>query len=204
MLQEPGLANGSFLLKTALTAADQIIQWGDLARLEQLFCHDRLCHELQTPALFRLVVKQWRNQNVIRHNWDPVFDLVKRDTGRLVEEKWGNELLCIAAGAGCMPIAKRLLDAAQDNAALRHELLHELLHEPEPEQPLSPISWSPHQSIGEAVLGNHVHMVAFLLGEPGIEAHLRHRNCRGENVLHLASRACNSAVFRLLVPRFPD
>lgn len=38
----------------------------------------------------------------------------------------------------------------------------------------------------------------------GIEAHLRHWNSRGENVLHLASRLCNPEMFRLLIPRFQE
>lgn len=41
------------------------------------------------------------------------------------------------------------------------------------------------------------------LGEIGLEAHLRYRNSRGENVLHLASKLCNPDMFRLLLPQFP-
>lgn len=47
-------------------------------------------------------------------------------------------------------------------------------------------------------------IVKFLLGENGIEAHLRYRNFRGENVLHLASKFCNPDLFRLLVPHFQE
>ena len=61
---------------------------------------------------------------------------------------------------------------------------------------------SMHQSVGEAVLGNHLDVVEYLLVEKGIEAHLQHLNSRGENVLHLASGLCNPAMFRLLVPHF--
>jgi ankyrin repeat protein len=46
--------------------------------------------------------------------------------------------------------------------------------------------------------------VEYLLGESDIEAHLRYRNSRGENVLHLASRLCNPEIFRLLVPRLQE
>ncbi|PVH67861.1 hypothetical protein DL98DRAFT_442539, partial [Cadophora sp. DSE1049] len=56
----------------------------------------------------------------------------------------------------------------------------------------------------EAVLGNHVDVVEYLLRQQGIEAHLQHRNFRGENVLHLAARFCNPAMFRLLAPRFKE
>lgn len=42
------------------------------------------------------------------------------------------------------------------------------------------------------------------LGEFGFEAHIRYRNFRGENVLHLTSKLCNPDKFRLLIPRFPE
>jgi ankyrin repeat protein len=47
-------------------------------------------------------------------------------------------------------------------------------------------------------------VVEYLLGEEGFEAHLRYVNSRGENVIHLASKTCNPAIFRLLVPRLQD
>lgn len=53
-------------------------------------------------------------------------------------------------------------------------------------------------------MGNHVGVVEYLLGQHGIEAHLQYRNSRGENVLHLASRVCNPAIFRLLVSHFKE
>ncbi|KAG9244617.1 hypothetical protein BJ878DRAFT_59934 [Calycina marina] len=61
-----------------------------------------------------------------------------------------------------------------------------------------------HQSIAEAVPGNHVDVVEYLLRQNGIEAPLQHRNSRGENVLLLAARLCNPAMFRLLAPRFKE
>ena len=48
---------------------------------------------------------------------------------------------------------------------------------------------------------NHIDVVECLLAEEGFEAHLYHVNSRGENVLHLASKTCNPAMFRLLVAR---
>lgn len=58
------------------------------------------------------------------------------------------------------------------------------------------------QSTGETVLGNHVNVVDYLLGEKSIEIHLQHLNAYDGNVLHLASRLCNPALFRIVVPRF--
>lgn len=61
-----------------------------------------------------------------------------------------------------------------------------------------------HQSIGEAVLGNHVDVVEYLITVDEIEAHLQYRNSCGENVLHFASWLCNPDMFRLLIPRFEE
>lgn len=105
----------------------------------------------------------------------------------------------MAAGAGCMPIIQRLMTSAQHNAELGFELLREC----RPEQ-WSTFGKPTHQSIGEAVMGNHIDVVEYLLSENDIEAHLRYRNSRGENVLHLASRLCNPEMFHLLIPRFQE
>jgi ankyrin repeat protein len=116
----------------------------------------------------------------------------------MVEEHWGNELLCLAAGVGCMPIVQRLMT----NAEREGELRNELLRENQLEENHSPFDKTRHQSIGQAVLGNHVDIVEYLLGQDGIEAHLRYRNSRGENVLHLALGLCNLEIYRILIPRF--
>jgi hypothetical protein len=145
-------------------------------------------------------MKQWSISNKHCQDWDVVFDLVDDVLDILVKERWGNELLCIAASMGCMPIIRRLMDRAQHKAELRAELLRGSQHEPQTMSFGKPV----HQSIGEAVLENHVNVVEYLLGQQGIEAHLQHRNSRGENVLHLASRLCNPAMFQLLVPRFKE
>jgi len=104
----------------------------------------------------------------------------------LVQEKWGRELICVAARAGCMPIIQRLLSAARKKEELETELLRGV------------------ESIAKAVLGNHVDVVECLLKEQRFEAHLQFRNSRGENVLHLACKHCNPEIFRLLLSRFQE
>lgn len=98
-----------------------------------------------------------------------------------------------------MPIIRRLITSAQHKEKLRSELFRGSRIEPQ-----WTISEPVHQSIGEAVLGNHVDVVEYLLKVNDIDAHLRYRNSRGENVLHLASRLCNPEMFRLLTLRFPE
>jgi hypothetical protein len=178
-----------------------------VARLKTLFLDDQIGQQLQSYEFFRLIIKRWDEGQLFtspwhkeRQNWDLVFDLVDNVSEKMIEEHWGNELLCLAAGVGCMPIVQRLMTSAQREG----ELKNELLRENQLEEQQSPFDKSTHQSIGQAVLGNHVDVVEYLLGQDSIEPHLRYRNSRGENVLHLASRHCNPEIFRLLIPRFQE
>ncbi|KAJ6019002.1 hypothetical protein N7522_001069 [Penicillium canescens] len=207
MLGKSNFDGDKFLQDSAMSAADQILQWGNVSRLRLLFLDDQVGPQLQNLDLFRLIIERWDKARLItnpwhreQQNWDLVFDLVDTLSNKLIKEHWGNELLCLAAGAGCMPIVHRLMTSARRQRGLRNELLREKQFEEK--QPS--FHNSTHQSIGLAVLGNHVNIVEFLLGENGIEAHLQFRNFRGENVLHLASRLCNPDMFRLLVPHFQD
>jgi ankyrin repeat protein len=187
MLESSDFEKPKFLPNPAIGAADQILQWGDLSRLRLLF-RSKIGYQIQNLEFFRLVLKQWFSSDRCRQVWDVVFDLVDDVLEMMVKEQWGNELLCMAARTGCMPIIRRLIDRAQHKVELRTELLDGS----EPEQRL----------IADAVMGNHVDVVEYLLAQQGIEAYLQYRNSRGENVLHLASRFCNPAMFQLLVPRF--
>lgn len=200
MLKHSEFDKDKFLPRPATGAADQVLQWGDLSRLRILFLDNRIGHELRNLDFFRLVLRQWSGLGKSRHNWDWVFDLIEHTLRTLVQEKWGNELLCIAASAGCLPIIQRLMERAQHQAELRTELLRGIRRDRKSRS----FGKSVHQSIGEAVLGNHVDVVDYLLEQKGIEAHLQHLNARDENVLHLASRLCNPAMFRILVPRFQE
>ncbi|KAH7360505.1 hypothetical protein BKA65DRAFT_577265 [Rhexocercosporidium sp. MPI-PUGE-AT-0058] len=200
MLENSEFDKSKFLPEPAMGAADQILQWGELSRLKPLFLSSNAGPQLRNLAFFRLILKQWSGSKPHDQNWDVVFDLVDDVSDIMVKERWGNELLCIAASNGCMPIIRRLMDSAQYNAELKTELLRATQHETQNRCSGKPV----HQSIGEAVLENQVDVVEYLLGQQGIEAHLQYRNFRGENVLHLAARLCNPVMFRILAPRFKE
>ncbi|CZS94644.1 hypothetical protein WAI453_013344 [Rhynchosporium graminicola] len=200
MLQSSKFDKRKFLPHPAMGAANQILQWGELSRLTMLFSSSSIGPQLRNVAFFRLVIEQWSSSKTNYQNWDVVFDLVDDVLDILVQERWGNELLCIAASNGCIPIIQRLMDSAQHKAELKTELQRVTQRETHDRSFGKPV----HQSIGEAVLGNHVDVVEYLLRQQGIEAHLHYRNSRGENVLHLAARFCNPAMFRLLAPRFKE
>ncbi|CAH0044534.1 unnamed protein product [Clonostachys solani] len=199
MLEESDFNSMIFYNRPILGAADQIIQWGDLSRLKILFLDDRVGQQLQILDFFLLLMSRWSYPRVQHQSWDLAFDLINQmlDLGPAIEQ-WGNELLCVAAGMGCMPVICRLMMRARRDTVLRIELLRGAQREQGTHSMDKPL----HQSIGEAVWCNHVHVVEYLLGVEGIEAHIAYLNSRGENILHLASRYCNPAVFRILTPRF--
>ena len=186
VLENSNFDGEKYLPVPAFDAAYQVLQWGDLSRLKMLFLEDKFGKQLRNLDFFRLIIRQWSDSGARHDNWNVAFELVDHMLDTIVREQWGSELFCIAARAGCMPMIQRLLDRAQHKTELRTELLRGV------------------QSIAEAVLGNHTDTVEYLLGQEGFEAHLRYVNSRGENVLHLASKTCHPAMFRLLVPRLQE
>ncbi len=190
MIETSDFESGAFLPHPAKGAADQILQWGDLPRL-QLLWERRIGYQIQNLGFFRLILRQWCDRSYDKHRpgWDVVFDLVHEATNLMVTEKWGNNLLCAASRNGCMPIIRRLMDRAQQQEELRAELLDE-------SRPgIGPL--------GEAVLEDHPDVVEYLLRQQGITAaYLQRCNAQGESILHLASRRCNPTMFQHLVPRF--
>jgi hypothetical protein len=183
MLQNSDFDRDKYLPSPAASAADQILQWGDLSKLRILFLEGKIRYQLRNLEFFRLLIKRWSDFGSRHENWAEVFDLVDNVLDALVSEQWGNELLCIAARAGCLPMIQRLLDRAHHMEELRTEL------------------WRDSRPISEAVLGNRVDAVHCLLSETGLEVDLQSLNSRGESLLHMASVHCNPAIFRLLVPR---
>lgn len=182
MLQSSTFDSDKYLPSPAVCAADQILQWGDLSKLKILFIEGKLGHQLRNVDFFRLIIREWSNIRARHEDWEAAFSLVDSVLDTMVEEQWGHELLCIAARSGCMPMVQRLLSQAQRKAELKTELLRAF------------------QSLGNAVLGNHLDTVECILREEGFEAHLRYLNSSGESLLHLASVPCNPGMFRLLLP----
>ncbi|KFH40613.1 Vegetative incompatibility protein HET-E-like protein [Hapsidospora chrysogenum ATCC 11550] len=199
MLQNSDFDQDKFLPQSVVAAAEHILESGDLSRLGILSESTVGC-KLRGLEIVQLILRVWSYPRKRHDTWDPAFNLVDHVLDELVQEQSGNELLCMAASAGCMPIVRRLMTGARHRMELQAELLRATRRGQLPSSLGRPL----HQSIGEAVFGNHVEVVKYLLGEKGIEAHLHHLNSRDQNVLHLAAKHCNPAMFRLLVPRFRE
>lgn len=127
-----------------------------------------------------------------------MFDLIDYIFDTLIHEYCINELLCMIVRANCIFIIQRLMIKIQHEKTLKTDLLCEIRRERE----FLSFDKSEHQSIKKTVMSNHVDMMKYLLKQNGIEIHLHYLNSYGENVLHLTSKRCSPAMFRLLVPRF--
>ncbi|CAN9290739.1 unnamed protein product [Alternaria alternata] len=102
MLENSTFDDDKYLLSPAICAADQILQWGDLSKLKILFFGGKLGHQLRNLDFFRLIIRQWSNIRARYENWEAAFSLVDSVLDTMVEEQWAHELLCIAAGSGCI------------------------------------------------------------------------------------------------------
>ena len=183
LLANSELNEVKFLPTSVFNAAHQILQWGDLSRLRILFLEGKCNCQLRNLEFFQLIIRLWSECGLRHDNWNVAFELVEHIWDTIVREEWGSELFCIATQAGCLPMIQHLLNTAQHNMEFRVELLRGL------------------GSVGEAVLGNHLDVVEYLQRQEDFDEHFRHVNPLGENLLHLASKRCNPAMFRLLVPR---
>ncbi|KAK3376805.1 hypothetical protein B0T24DRAFT_700717 [Lasiosphaeria ovina] len=180
-LDGPGDA---FLPSPVMKAADQILQWSNNLERLRILWESKAGQQIHNCEFFWLVLGQWSKFPSEKHRvgWDGVFGLLDHVYDTMTEERWGSALLSKAVRVGCLPMVRGLFDAARHRIRLRTELLD--------------ISQSENSLIGAAVCGNHVDVMGYLLVQQGIEAHVQYHNVRGENVLHLASRYCNPAVFR--------
>ncbi|KAJ4308383.1 hypothetical protein N0V84_012133 [Fusarium piperis] len=125
ILENSDFGKGKFLPDPMLGAASQILQWGDLSRLKILL-ESKHGHQLQNLDFFRLIINRWSAPATQYNNWGPVFDHVDHVRDIMVQERWGNELLCVAAGAGCVPIVRRLMVRAQHDSELKNEFMRGL------------------------------------------------------------------------------
>jgi hypothetical protein len=161
MLENSTFDGDKYLPSPAKSAADQIMQWGDLSKLKILFFEGKLGHQLRNLEFFRLIIRQWVDIRVRHEDWEPAFSLVDSVLDTMVEEQWAHELFCSAARYGCIPMVQHLLDQAQRKAELRTELLRAF------------------ESLEDEVIGNHLDAVECILREEGFEGHLHYLNDRG-------------------------
>ncbi|KAJ4298999.1 hypothetical protein N0V90_004243 [Kalmusia sp. IMI 367209] len=126
MLEITTLRTDCYLPSSAMDAADQIMQWGDLSRLRLLFGEGRFAHQLRDLEFFRLAIKRWHDLRSRHQNWEDIFGLVDSVLDALVEEQWGEALFSIAVRASCNPLVERLLDRAHDRPELKEELMRGL------------------------------------------------------------------------------
>ena len=177
-----------------------ILRLGDISRLPILFHAPKFTPVIRNIGIFHQMMKAWSQSDKNFERWSGCFDLIYDICDDvLTEDLWANELLCLAVGSGCLPIVERLFDAATRKPDMKSVMLQNLRREVQPNLPVAY-----HQSVGEAVWNNHVDVLKYLLKQDGIDTHLKHRDLKGNNVLHKAHRYCNPEVIELLLSCFPE
>ncbi|TQV91103.1 wd-repeat protein [Cordyceps javanica] len=193
-----GLSDKAKQLENAVEA---ILQQGDLSRLTMLIDFAKMDEARQ--LCFNVMLYWSKNRKGVmpnqRRNFDLVFDHIAKAFDLMTEQKRGNDMLCLAASYGCLPIIERLFNAATRNPALRQEILRA----PHRDDGKSLVILR-HQSVGDAAWNGKGDTVAFLLAQQGIEAHLRYRDLKGNNVLHRAVRGSDLETLKLLLSRYPE
>lgn len=217
-----------------VTATKVLLEHDMLPRLRVLLTHHKCMKEFQMFKCFRDIINKWRgkrcgalraredqheeNQRAEeeeqheaerRRNWDALFDLVKPTLDTMLTEQWANDLFCMAAGKGCMPVVERLVHAAENNAALkaaiwgveRNAALQVSLWGVGKTAAIVTALQLGHQSIGRAAANAHLDVVKYLLAQQDADKHLFHVNAKGETTLHLAARRCEPDIIKVLVPR---
>ena len=196
LLQDYEVGSKEFMIDSVKQTIQQIILYGDISRLCTLFRDPRVGPKVRTLDFFRQTMEAWARSDRDSRQWLGLFGLVFYIFDVLVQEEWGNELLCVAVSMGCLPMVERLFEEAARNPAMRNEHLRD------PQRDCNYPDY--HQSIGEAVWYNRVEVLRYLLEQDGIEVHLRHRDSGGYHVLHKAARYCNPEVVSLLISPFRE
>jgi hypothetical protein len=87
MLQNSDVDKDKYLLSPAASAADQILQWGNLSKLRILFLEGKIRYQLRNLEFFRLIIKRWSDFGPRHENWAEAFDLVNDVLDALVQEQ---------------------------------------------------------------------------------------------------------------------
>jgi hypothetical protein len=126
MVETSNISSGDFLPNTSMLAAEQILQWEDVTRLRTLFYGRETRNHVRNLKFFHCIIESWRFFNKdYNPDWNVAFDLVNNTCDTLVAERWGGELLRIAARFSCEPVINSLMAAAESNSELREQLLRD-------------------------------------------------------------------------------
>ncbi|KAK8044438.1 hypothetical protein PG993_004462 [Apiospora rasikravindrae] len=185
--------------EAALSRVRTLLDRGDLLGAQTYYINDPT--NLTALEFYQAVLRSWSrsDQSEAPDRWETLFDLVRYAFG-IYRFGWAaNELLCEASRYGYLGLLRRLLNpdspfhecggyyAPVDGACSKGCV--------------EDISRQFHQSVGEAVLADSLEAVRFLLDQPGIGPHFRHRNNHDCTVFHMASLKCNPAIMELLLSR---
>ena len=189
-----------FLSHSLKATMEHLIDYRQISRFCSFLQQKSIGLTAQTLPWYMMAMAEWTDLgpelcDIGARNefYDLIYDMIPL----LLTDSWGNELLCSAAHHGCLPVMERLFNEAGRRPELRAELLRDRDRQTDPNR------HDKHQSVGEAVRSRRVEALRYLLQQPGIETHLRHRDIGGANVFALPS--CNRPeIVRLLVESYPE
>ncbi|KAI1266270.1 hypothetical protein F5Y18DRAFT_25077 [Xylariaceae sp. FL1019] len=186
---------------SAVQAADQILQFGDMSRLRGLVEIEATSNKLPNLKFFKLLMQRWSFSSGSSRDWNTAFDLVLLENAvtNMVHEHWGWQLFYDAARVGCLPIICRLMSVGEKDDSLLREITHEPSHTPRELSLLIPLT-----AFGVAVVENHLDIVRCLLEHEQSGLYIQYNKSSIQHALQLSTVRCNPAMWRLLSPSFKD
>ena len=188
-----GLADKELRTSAIMSAAKQAVDYEKFYVVKVLLNHPTTTstfQEDQDMEILILMVNKWRLLKASGvESWSQLTELMLekfRDT--LTHH--ANLVLLMAARSDCLPVVKRLFEAAKTDQQIRSGLMQRTCDD-----------WGP---IGWAGSFGHVEIVRYLCEQKGIESHLYHQDPFGDNIYHFVARNGNPEALRVLVRNFPE
>ncbi|KAB5571775.1 hypothetical protein GE09DRAFT_992212 [Coniochaeta sp. 2T2.1] len=179
-------------------AVGHLVNLGKVQTLKGLVQDTAAGEILCTAEFFSHVLHNWNTEETRgkpTEKWEETFEFVMRKTHDQLLQG-GNEILCRAAGRGCLPLVQSLFHVAESDAELKAAILSTTRPQRNGK--------ARHQSVGEGAYESQAEVLQFLCAQPGIEPHLYYTDDNGRTVFHQAARRGRADIFRILAERWPE
>ena len=119
VIASSNLESAVFHDQTIMRTAEQILRWGDIARLPLL--RNAAGSAQQSLEFFHFILRGWSNSPLASscRTREVVFELVEDALDEMVKEPWVNQLLQMACDARCLPLFEALVESAETRPSLK-------------------------------------------------------------------------------------
>jgi hypothetical protein len=185
-----GLADEELHTSAVMSAAKQAIDYEKFYVVKVLLNHPTTTSAFQSTTILILMAIKWRYLKPSRvESWSQLTELMlEKFRDRLTHE--ANLVLLEAARSDCLPIVKKLFEAAMTDQQIRNGLLKRTSD-----------NWGP---IGWAGSFGHIEIMRYLCEQEGIESHLYHQDPSGDNIYHFIAQNGHPEALRVLIRYFPE